>query len=445
MERRGWLNACALVAASIVALSTAFAAESQPASHRTNIMIVLADDLGWWSLGCYGNRDVRTPIIDRVATEGMKMKQAFVCCAICTPTRAELYTGLFPARNGLAANGDVHPRAGVRSIGHNLTELGYRVGIHGKNDPVTKNTVPVLGSEAAIKRFIDDASSPFCVIYASTYPHVPWTEKTDYDPARLTMPPMLIDNPETRAALATYYGDVSRFDDQVGRCLQLLEDTGKAKDTLLLVLTEHGSSFPGGKWTCYDDGVNVGMLARWPEHIRPGSESEAIVQYADVMPTLIALGGGDPAGADSGVPDAPDGGRGLDGRSFLDVLLGKAREHRDYAYSLWGEPEKPCARGIRDQRWKYIVNLRSNNMNSLATVHPYAASWFRDAKTNPQAAALLKRIVNRPPEELYDTLADPHELNNLAKAPENRERMKAMKQQLQKWMAQQHDAADALH
>lgn len=153
------------------------------------------------------------------------------------------------------------------------------------------------------------------------------------------------------------------MDKQFGDVLRMLADTGHADDdTLVLFLSEQGNSLPHGKWTCYDVGIRVAAIARWPGVIAPGTENRALVQYVDAAPTILLAAGADPATIDTGCPDA-HGARGFDGRSFLDVLNGKSQSFREVIFAehtargINRGPEAYGTRAVRDSRYKLIVNL----------------------------------------------------------------------------------------
>jgi uncharacterized sulfatase len=417
--------------------------------ERPHIVLILADDLGWSDSGPYGNRDVRTPNLDRLAAEGLTFERAFTCTAMCAPSRQALYTGLFPVRNGAYTNhGRV--RAGTRSLVHHLGALGYRVGLLGKKHfgppesfPFETVTDPLAWMQSA------GDERPFCLVFASKEPHVPWTRnRSAYDPAELTLPPVLVDNAETRQKLAAYYGDVTAFDAEVGRCLAALEATGREERTLLLMTSEHGPQLPGAKWTCYDYGQRTGLIVRWPGHVTPGRRTRAMVQYVDVLPTLIDAAGGDPFAADTGVEGALGGGRGFDGRSFLGVLRGESERHAELAFGVHtttrvidGVPYP--VRSVRDERWKLIRNLLPEtafqDIDTQRDPQGYWKAWLRDAATDPKAARLVERYLRRPAVELYDLESDPFELDNLAADPAQAERIEALGARLDAWMSQQGD------
>jgi len=423
------------------------------AAEQPNIFLVMADDQTWRDSGCYGNPDVKTPHIDALAADGMRFTRAFTATAMCAPTRQQLYTGVFPVRNGAYPNHSrVYP--GTKSMVHHLRALGYRVGLSGKKhfgppESFPFENVAKNGSEEFINR---DAEQPYCLVVTSHSPHLPWTagDASQYDPAKLTLPPYFVDTPETRAALARYYAEITDFDREVGECMKLVRESGSEADTIFIYTSEQGAQFPRGKWTCYDTGLHTALVVRWPAMVKPGSVSDAMVQYVDVAPTLVEAAGGDPAKIDTGRPGAPDDGRGFDGRSFLGVLLGETDRHNDAVYGVHttrgiinGSPSYPV-RSIRTETHHLIWNLQhdarfQNVLTSSRDNGGYWLSWIEKAKTDAAARQFVEGYQARPEFELYDVAADPYELNDLADAPEHRELRDELFEKLKAWMRQQGD------
>ncbi len=443
-RRRDFLKGLGAAAVTAAVAKQAFAAD--PPTGKPNVILMIADDLSWCDAGCYGGQDAKTPNIDKLATQGMRFTRAFTATAMCAPTRQQLYTGVFPVRNGAFPNhSKVKP--GTRSIVHHLKALGYRVGLYGKKHFGPTDSFPFeAGDEAFITR---DKKQPYCLIVASKSPHAPWPKPDGYDPAKLTMPVFLPDNPETRYAYACYLTDVTAgFDAQVGQWVKAVDESGTADNTMVIATSEQGSNFPGAKWTCYDLGLRTQFIVRWPGKVKAGAVSGAMIQYVDVVPTLIEAAGGDPAKIDTGRPGAAGGGSGFDGRSFLGVLLGKTDKHSEYVYGVHttqgiisGKPYP--IRSIRDRRYRYIRNLKSEvpfqNIVTEQDREKYWQSWLRDSATDKRAAMLAERYCKRPAEEFYDTQADPFEMTNLAANPAHRAKMDAMSNLLDAWMAQQGD------
>lgn len=435
-----------LLSLFVVAAPGLLRAADKTTSSRPNIVIVIADDMAWHDCGPYGSKTVRTPNIDRLAKQGLTFRQAFTATAMCSPTRQQLYTGLFPVRNGAYPN---HSRVkpGTKSLVHHLGALGYRVALSGKKHIGPRKSFPFEpGTEQFVTR---DARQPFCLVVASNHPHAPWNAgPRDYDPAKLKLPPYLADNAETRASLAAYYSEVTAFDGVVGKWMSVIDKAGLAGDTIFIVTSEQGPQFPGGKWTCYDLGLRTAFIVRWPGKVKPGTSTDAMIQYVDVVPTLVEIAGGNPQKIDTGRGGAPGGGNGFDGTSFRNVLIGKKQTHNEFVFGVHttkgiisGKPYP--IRSIRGTRYKYIRNLTPDaTFQNIVTENDrqgFWKAWRRDAKDNPHVAALVKRYQHRPAEEFYDVVADPLEMHNLAGDPKYRATMDRMKAKLDAWMKQQGD------
>ena len=418
------------------------------AARQPNILIVIADDLNKDSVGVYGNKDVKTPNIDRLASQGMRFNMAYTSTAMCAPTRQQMYTGLYPVRSGAYPNhSKVKP--GTKSLVHYLKALGYRVGLRGNRHFGPPSSFPFEQvsrkvDAKAIREFVTrDEKQPFCLLVTSNSPHVPWSagDASQYDPGKLTIPPYWVDTPEMRESLTRYYAEITDLDREVGECMKILRETKQEDNTAMIFTTAQGAQYPGCKWTCYENGLNVGFIVRWPGQVKPGSVSDAMIHYVDVAPTLVEMAGGEAI-------------KGLDGRTFLGVLRGKTKRHNSVTYgvhtqmnAIGSPPTGYAVRSIRAGKWKYIMNLNHKvtfkNALTQNDKENYWASWVRTAKTDPKAARLVKRYLNRPAEELYDLSKDPYELNNLA-VREKQAKVKArLKQQLQDWMTSQGDLGQA--
>lgn len=420
-------------------------------ADHPDIVIVVADDVTWSDIGCYGSPDARTPNINKLAAQGMRMTHCFTGTAMCAPTRQQLYTGLFPVRNGAYPNHS-KVRAGVKSMVHHLRALGYRVALSGKTHfkPMESFPFEKIGKNR-IDQFIErDAKQPHCLVYCSHNAHGPWTngDPSRFDPSKLTLPPYYVDTPETRDLVQRYLAEIGALDDEVGLLMKQVEDAGRTDNTIFIFTSEQGACMPFAKWTCYDAGLRTATIIRWPKRIQAGSVSDALVQYVDIVPTLIEAAGGDPNGIDTGIEGAPDGGSGFDGRSFLSVLTGQAQTHRQYVFGVQttrgiinGSDCYPI-RSVRDRRYKLILNLNHKTaFTNLVTrqSNPYWPSWKEKARTDPHAARLVHRYQHRPAMEFYDMQNDPHEMNNLAEDPAHAERLAVFRKQLDAWMKQQGD------
>jgi uncharacterized sulfatase len=436
------------------------------AADQPNIVLFIADDMLWSDAGCYGSADAKTPNLDKLASQGMRFTRCFTSTAMCAPTRQQLYTGVWPVRNGAYPNHSaVKPT--TRSLGHHFADLGYRVALSGKKHYKPAKAFPFetlaggkphdSGKDAkkdldidTIRRFISrDADQSYFLICATNQPHAPWNrgDAAAYDPAQLRLPPYFADTPETRKAYASYLAEVTYMDALLGEVMAAVDQAGQRDHTIFLFTSEQGIGLPFGKWTCYDAGLRTGLVVRWPGRIDPGSTTDAMVQYVDIVPTLIEAAGGEPSGIDTGLEDAPGGGRGFDGESFLRVLLGEDPVFRDVTFGVHttrgiinGSDCYPI-RSVRNKRYKLILNL--NHTAAFRNIAQRGAvwdSWLTAAESgDTNAAALVKRYQWRPAVELYDLEQDPYEMNNRADDPtlaDERERLRA---QLDAWMKQQGD------
>lgn len=438
----------AIVAALLAGLASGPASAAQP-----NFVIFIADDMTWTDSGIYGSPDVPTPNIDRLAGEGMRFTHAFQAVAMCAPTRQELYTGLYPTTSGAYPNHSF-VKDGTKSLVHYFSALGYRVGLTGKthigprssfefeevgnlynppNAQIDSDQFPVVDFEAAEKFITRQSDQPFFLVVAAHYPHAPWTDgdRSLFPPSKLTVPPYLVDTPTTRALLQQYFAEVTMADKQLGELLGVLDKTGVAGNTFVLFTSEQGSSVPFAKWTLYDAGIHTEMIVRWPGKVAPGTTTDALVQYMDVVPTMLeAAGAVQPS---------------LDGTSFLPVLAGTSAKVKDYVYGIHtnrgiiGGTDYPI-RSVRSDRYKLIRNLEPDNLvrNGLTTPQGSAVlkSWQEKADAGDKAAAArISAYLKRPAVELYDLQDDPFELVNLADEPSLAQVRADLETHLEAWMS----------
>ena len=195
----------------------------------------------------------------------MTFSHAYTATAMCSPTRQQLYTGLFPVRSGAMANHSA-VKPGTKSMVHHLSELGYQVSLSGKEHFGPPESFPFEKREG-LK--IPSGPEPFCLVLASKKPHDGWPKAKGYDPAKLTVAPYLVDNLETRRSLARYFTEITQLDDDVGTLMADLQAKGKAMNTVVVFTSEQGSAFYGGKWTCYDRGLKTAFIVKWPGQIKP--------------------------------------------------------------------------------------------------------------------------------------------------------------------------------
>lgn len=425
-------------AAFLLALATpAFAAD------KPNVVLFLADDLGWADCSPYGGKEVPTPNMERLAKDGVTLTHAFVASPSCAPSRAALLTGLDPVRNGAMLN-HARPKADLKKWPAYFQDLGYEVVAIGKVAHYAQVTEYGFDHASHFKYHEDDCvgaavewvaarkpGKPLCLLVGTNWPHVPWPGESKIDPATLKLPPTFVDTKETRLARARYLAAVANADRDLG----LVYDAARGHlgtDTLFVFTADHGSQFPFGKWNGYDAGIRTPLIAAWPGKIKPGATSAAMVSWLDLLPTCLGAAGGKP----------PEG---LGGKSFLGVLRGEKDSHRDQVFvthSGDGSMNRYPLRAVRTRDWKYVRNLDPAaehhthvDLGKAGTDgRGYWDSWAAKAKTDPAAAAVVNRYHTRPAEELYDLAADPWERNNLAADPKHAAKLKALRADLDAWM-----------
>ncbi len=432
----------------VAIVSTALAAAPPAAAERPNVVVFLADDLSVTDGSPYGGKEIRTPNMERLAAAGMTLTQAFVASPSCAPSRAALLTGLFPMRNGAMLN-HARPRVDIKKWPAYFRENGYEVAAIGKVahyaqvqdygfDHVSHFTYHAdeCVNEAVKWLAARKLDKSLCLLVGTNWPHVPWPREIDYDPAKLTLPPTLVDTAETRLGRARYSQAVTDADRDLGL---ILDAAAKhlGRDTFFLFTSDHGSQFPFGKWNCYDNGIRTPLVVAWPGRIKPGSKSEAMVSWIDLLPTCLEVTGAKPP-ATGRKPGE------ISGRSFLPVLQGEKQEHRDRIFTTHsgdGDMNRYPIRSVRTREWKYIRNLdpeaeHHTHVDKAAKGdgRDYFDSWVEKAGTDAKAAAVVLRYHTRPAEELYDLRADPWELHNLGADPKHAEILARLRDDLDGWM-----------
>ncbi len=446
-----------------VCLAGVLAGGPTGAASPPNIVVFLTDDQDQLDSSVYGDRQIRTPHMERLARAGVTFTQAFAASPTCAPSRAALLTGLMPARNG-AEDNHAKARAGIRTLPAYFAALGYEVVAFGKVAHY-EHARDYGFQQAEFDRFMDhrgmeaataflaarDAkrAKPLLLLVGTQWPHRPWPETPGaHDPARVDIPPTLVDTPVTRAFRARYYHAVTKADDYLGAIYDAAR-THLGERTLFLMSSDHGAQWPLGKWNLYDAGIRVPLLVAWPGVVKPGTRTDAMVSWIDLLPTLVEAAGGTPP------PTGIGAGR-IDGRSFLDVLRGKRAAHRDRIFATHTGDRAMNVypiRAVRTLLWKYIRNLHPEFQHTTHIDRApqedevgYFRSWERAAAAgDAHASAVLRRYRQRPADELYDLARDPLEQRNLAADPAQASRLAAMRADLDAWLRDQGDTQPVFH
>ncbi|MBI1872910.1 MAG: sulfatase [Acidobacteria bacterium] len=432
----------------LVTAGAAAAARTQPGC-RASALLIIADDQGL-DLGCYGNRAISTPHIDAFAASAVRFTHGFATVSSCSSSRSVLYTGLFnhtSGQYGLAH--DIHNQStldDVESLPRLLKAAGVATGVVGKLHVKPPQVYPfdylVEGREiagnrdvAAMARKVGEflaatKSRPFLLVVGFSDPHrnqagfanarsytdVP---KHAYDPAAVRVPAHLPDWLEVRQDLADYYESVTRLDHGVGMILRELEASGRARDTLVIYVSDNGIPFPGAKTTLYDAGIHLPLIVRAPERGRAGATTGAMASWIDVAPTILDW---------TGV--ARPSRYTLPGRSLLPALDEPRGWDEVYASHTFHQITMYYPmRAVRTRRHKYILNLAHPLPYPQASDILDSPTWKAIAARQPKkmGALAVAAYFQRPAEELYDVERDPNEAHNLAGDPASSAMLKELR------------------
>jgi N-sulfoglucosamine sulfohydrolase len=451
-----------------VLLTGCCAAAAEPA--RPNILWIVAENAKL-DFGCYGAANVSTPHIDRLAAEGACYTRVFSTAPVCAPSRSAFMVGMYQTSTDThnmrshRSDGFRLP-PGVRLITHRLKDAGYITGNikqiegetvgTGKLDLNYVNEGPVYDTEdwqalkAAGKPFFAMINLPqaeYDIYDRQSWKkdRVKWVGEDDprlpriATPENVTPPPYYPDHPVVREEWARYLNTTSLMDAHVGRILEQLRKDGLMEDTVILFFADNGRLEARGIHWCYDSGLHVPMIIRWPANlarpaqIQPGAVIGQVVSVLDVTATTLAL---------AGIP-RPGG---MHSRNLLGA---EADPPRRYAFSARDRIDETYARirSVRDARWRYIRNYPPHT--SLASLNRYKEKCFlvipllRQLKAAGKLSGppLALMAESAPEEELYDIEADPFEMSNLAasRQEEHREALARLRGALDTWMAETGD------
>ena len=417
------------LAAAATAVTARAASEKRP-----NIVLILPDQMRGQAMGCAGNRQVKTPNLDRLAGEGAYLPNTFANTPVCCPARAILMTGEYCHRNGMTAN-DLRLRESRQTIAEWLQAAGYRTGFIGKwhldggwrlpgfippgprrqgfeywaanecdhrpfhthyfRDSDTPIPLGKFEAEGWVDLGIDFIQQsktdqrPFCLFLFMGPPHDPYTAPEKY--LRMYNPEQIERRPNWQSGegrfpgkkeIAAYYAAVTAVDDQIGRLVTALDKSGFRDDTIVMVSSDHGDMLGSHgqrlKRKPWEESIRVPGIIRYPRRIRPGRR-DALFSHIDIVPTLLAFTGVKPKAAVQGV-------------DLSAYLSGQSRDTPDSVYfqifgPFHGDGTEHAWRGVRTSRYMYartqdapwlLYNLEDDPFEQTNLVEQSAARPLRD-------------------------------------------------------------------
>lgn len=410
------------------------------AQVRPNILWLVAEDMSPL-LGSYGVSEAKTPNLDKLAKDGIRYTRAFVTSPVCAVMRASLLTGVSSPtqgthhmRNQARLSRDVKPYPVL------MREAGYYATNPGKTDYQGLGGLELWNGSPTSYLSRPDKTKPFLHVenFNGTHESQGGGDIGSFDPSKLPLPPYYPDTEKVRRVWAGHFQTIAKLDAWVGQRLAELEASGEAENTLVFFYSDHGSGLPRAKRWLYDSGLRIPLIIRIPARFRrpgldvPGSVSDELVSSLDLAPTLLAL-------ARAPIPAY------MQGRSFLSVVPAAPRSHIHASRDRMDE-RFDIKRAVSDGRFKYIRNYEWFKPRQQFNTYPETNAWsgimeeirrLHDAQPEPAQVAWYFRF--QPVEELYDTEADPHEMENLVFKPEQRGRLLALRAAHLKWRKESRD------
>ncbi len=440
---------------SVLALSAYVQKQDPVANQPLNILWISCEDMSP-RLGCYGDRTVPTPNIDRLAREGVRFTNAFCTAGVCAPSRNAIITGMYqtstgghnmrtlgstyPEKTGLAKAYSIVPSPEVRAFPEYLRAVNYYCTNNEKTD-YQFDAPPTVWDENSPKahwrnRAGGTHQQPFFAIFNSTITHESqvWARTNRplrVDPAKIVVPPIYPDTKTVRQDMARFYTNISEMDDVVGEILKQLEDDGLLDKTIIFFWSDHGDGLPYVKREITDRGLRVPLIVRFPDGRLSGTTRQELISMIDLAPTVLSLANIQPP-------------KHMQGQAFFGSYANKTPRKYVFAARDRIDSEYDRVRSVHDGRYQYVRNFRPE-------LSPYMEIEYR--KQQPMMKEMLAMRdagqlngvqmqwfrPNKLAEELYDVQADPWQLNNLAEKPQMATHLKRLRQQMNNWLEQTKD------
>ena len=413
--------------------------EEQEAQHP-NFIVFIADDASWNDCGPYGNDNIKTPNINKLAEEGLVFDNAFLTTSSCSPSRCSILTGRYPHSTGAP---ELHmPLPGNQLLfAGELQKAGYFTAVAGKYHigPKREEFDSIYGGgpsgcENWVKALRErPKDKPFLLWLAALDPHRAYQPNTipePHKPENVVVPPYLPDNDSTRKDLALYYDEISRLDSYLGKVMEELKKQGEDENTLVIYMSDNGRPFPRAKTRLYDSGIKTPFIVRWQGKVQKG-RTDAMVSSIDIAPTFCELAGAEISET-------------FQGFSFAPVLEDPSAEIREYIASEhnWHDYQAH-ERAVRNDRFLYIRNAfpelnASPPADAVRSItYQKMIKLYKDGKLSENQLDCFTEP--RPAEELYDVVNDPYQLNNLAQNQDYEAELAKMRELLDNWIDEFND------
>jgi len=419
----------------------------QAPASKPNFVLIIADDVSWDDIGCYGNQQVKTPNIDRLAANGIRFTNFFLTASSSSPSRNSIITGRYPHNTGGAELHTLPPDYMV-SFPELLKQKGYFTAQAGKFhmgnyarrgfDLINENNkLNGDGGEELWLKLLQEkpGGKPFFMWLAAYDAHRQWGPNKfsgTHDPVDITPPFYLANGDKTKADLAKYYDEITRFDHYIGLVVNELEKQGLVDNTVLIVMADNGRPFPHCKTRVNDRGLKSPFIVHWPGGITGKQQvCPGLVSAIDIAPTILDLAG-------ISVPDH------VQGHSFSSLLKEPAKPFRNYVFGEhnWHDYEAH-ERMVRSKDLLYILNSRPQfpQMGPADAVGSPSFEELVNLRNSGKLSAIQIDvfITPRANEELFDCISDPDHLLNIASVRDKQKTLKEMRQILHEWMAETGD------
>ena len=389
-----------------------------PAAEQPNILWLTSEDHGP-HVGCYGDRQARTPNIDALAAKGMRTRLAWSGVPVCAPARTMIITGVYPSSSGgLHMRSMVSLPREIRLFPEFLRSAGYYCTNNSKEDYNVPKPDGLWDESSKSATWQNrPAGKPFFAVFNSVKSHESQLRTRPHqrvtDPATVRIPAYHPDTPEVREDWAQYYDKVSEADADAGQQLKQLADAGLSNDTIVFYFADHGSGMPRHKRWPSNSGLQVPFVMYFPErwrHLAPsdyqvGGESQRLISFVDLAPTMLSLIGVEPpkwmqGQAFAGSSQSPP-------RDFLFGERGRMDERAD------------LVRSVTDGRYVYLRNYNPHVSQGQHLAYQFETPTTRiwrqlcDQGKTTEAQSIFWHVP-KAPEELYDLNTDPDEVRNLS-------------------------------